>query len=331
MHFHVTDDQIALRDAIRAFCADRLDLGRVAERELVPADPAVWRELADMGVLGMLVPDADLGLGLVEASLVFEELGRHLWSGPVLWSTIAAPLVPGAADGSVRVAGLLAPSAADRAAGVPVVVEHGAEADVVLVVHEDRVERLGRADLTGGEEGVPLDPLTPALVLAALPAGEVVGDAAAARTLRLQGTALAASALVGAAQGALDVARDYALEREQFGVPIGSFQAIKHMLSDMFVRCVHARAETMAAAAIVADPAAGDPERATSGAKVLAGDAAMSNARVAVQVLGGMGFTWDMLPHYYLKRGWVLDQAFGTVAWHAERLGTALGAEVAAR
>ncbi len=331
MHFTFTDDQVALRDAVRAFCADRLGLERVAERELVPADPAVWQELAGMGVLGMLLPDDDSGLGLVEASIVFEELGRHLSSGPVLWSTVAAPLVPGAADGSVRVAGLLAPSAAETAAGVPVVVEHGAEADVVLVLHDDRVERIERADLSGAEPGVPLDPLTPALVLPALPAGEVVGDAVAARTLRLQGVTLAASTLVGVAQGALDVARDYALEREQFGVPIGSFQAIKHLLSDMFVRCELARAETTAAAAIVADPAAGDPERATSGAKILAGEAATANGRFAVQVLGGMGFTWDMLPHYYLKRGWALDQAFGTVAWHAERLGTALGDEVAAR
>ncbi len=331
MHFHFTDDQLALRDAVRAFCADRIDLGRVAERELVPADAGVWQELAGMGVLGMLLPDDDTGLGLVEASIVFEELGRHLASGPVLWSTIAAPLVPGAADGSVRVAGLLAPSAAEVAAGVPVVVEHGAEADVVLVLHADRVERIGRADLAGAEAGVPLDPLTPAIVLPALPAGDVVGDAAAARTLRLQGVTLAASTLVGAAQGALDVARDYALVREQFGVPIGSFQAIKHMLSDMFVRCELARAETTAAAAIVTDPAAGDPERATSGAKILAGEAATMNGRVAVQVLGGMGFTWDMLPHYYLKRGWALDQAFGTGASHAERLGTLLGEEVAAR
>jgi alkylation response protein AidB-like acyl-CoA dehydrogenase len=120
--------------------------------------------------------------------------------------------------------------------------------------------------------------------------------------------------LVGAAQGALDVARDYALEREQFGVPIGSFQAIKHMLADMFGRVELARAATYAAAAISVDPAAGDPDRAAATAKVLAGEAGIANGRAAVQILGGMGFTWDMLPHLFLKRSWVLENTFGTAS-----------------
>jgi alkylation response protein AidB-like acyl-CoA dehydrogenase len=327
VHFHFDEDQLALRDAMRVFCADRMGLDRVAERELRDAEPGVWRELAALGVLGILDPAAGGGLGLVEATIVFEELGRHLASGPVLWSTLAAPLVSGVAEGEVRVAGVVA----DGPAGVPVVVEHGREADVLLVLHDDRVELVERGGLEAAVDGEPLDPMTPAVVLASLPSGAVVGDESVARTMRLRGTSLGAAALVGVAQGALDVARSYALEREQFGVPIGSFQAVKHLLADMFVRCELARAETTAAAAIVADPAAGDPHRATSGAKILAGDAALANGRAAVQVLGGMGFTWDMLPHRYLKRAWVLEHTFGTGSSHAERLGAQVGEEVAAR
>ncbi|MBV9952397.1 MAG: acyl-CoA dehydrogenase, partial [Acidimicrobiia bacterium] len=206
-----------------------------------------------------------------------------------------------------------------KAAGVevgdddsPVVVEHAAECEALLVLRPDHVEVC--RPVPAAEEGAPLDPLTPAGVLHDLPSGEVLGDAAVAERLRRQGRVLGAATLVGAAQGALDVARAYALEREQFGVPIGSFQAIKHILADMFGRVELARAATYAAAAITVDPAAGDPERAGATAKVLAGEAGIANGRAAVQVLGGMGFTWDMLPHLYLKRSWVLENTFGTAA-----------------
>jgi hypothetical protein len=263
----------------------------------------------------------------VEASIVFEELGAHLAPGPVLWTALAGRLVDGAAEGSVRVAGLVVDPRDPTDVGGPAVVEHAGEADVLLVVHGDRVERCAPAELPF-EPGEPLDPTTPVAVLAEPPTGEAVAGPEEAATLRLQGTVLAAAMLVGAAQGALDVARAYALEREQFGVPIGSFQAIKHMLADMFARTELARAATYAAAAIAADPRAGDPVRAAGAAKLLAGEAGTTNGRAAVQVLGGMGFTWDMLPHLFLKRSWVLEHAFGTAPAHAAGLGAALGEEV---
>ena len=122
----------------------------------------------------------------------------------------------------------------------------------------------------------------------------------------------------------MTVARDYALEREQFGVPIGSFQAVKHMLADMFVRTGLARSATYAAAAVYDDPGIGTPARAAAIAKLLAGEAALANARAAVQVLGGMGFTWDMPPNYLLKRAWVLEHSFGTSDAHALALGSSI-------
>jgi alkylation response protein AidB-like acyl-CoA dehydrogenase len=295
MQFGFDEDQLAMRDAVRSFCADRFDLAAVHEREGRPLDDATWRGLADLGVLGML--EAGSGLGLVEATIVFEALGAHLSTGPLLWSVLAAPLV----GGGVKVAGL--ELGADDAA--PVVVEHAAESEVLIVLGPDRVEAC--RPVPPSDEGAPLDPLTPVGVLADLPRGELVGDAAVADRLRHQGRVLAAAMLVGAAQGALDVARDYALEREQFGVPIGSFQAVKHMLADMFGRVELARAATCAAAAVITDE-----HRAAATAKVLAGEAGIANGRAAVQVLGGMGFTWDMLPHLFLKRSWVLENTFGT-------------------
>ncbi len=325
MDFRLDGDQLAMRDAVRALCADRFDLTRVAEREGTPADQGSWSALAELGVLGMLSGGDDSGLGLIEAAVVFEELGRHLASGPVVWSTLAAGIVAGVADGEVRATGV----DVGGGPGGPVVVEHGDESEVLIVLRDDRAELCRPLDRVGAEVGSSIDPLTPVVILSSVPEGEVVAEGATVRHLRRAGRVLSAALLTGGAQGALDVARDYALEREQFGAPIGSFQAIKHLLADSYVRVEMARAATYAAAAIAAGRGDGDPDRAASAAKLLAGEAAVGNGRTAVQVLGGMGFTWDMLPHYFLKRALLLDQAFGTSAAHASRLGDAIGAEVA--
>ena len=154
--------------------------------------------------------------------------------------------------------------------------------------------------------------------------GEVVGDAVAVAELRRLGTVLTAAVLVGVASRALETARAYALERHQFDVPIGSFQAIKHLLADRYVATSLAQSSTYAAAAVLDDPRADDPGRSAASAKLLAADAAINGAGTAVQVLGGMGFTWEMLPHYLLKRAWVLEQTFGSADDHALRLGSTL-------
>ncbi|MBX6387943.1 MAG: acyl-CoA dehydrogenase [Frankia sp.] len=326
MRFSFDDDQVAIRDAVRTFCLDRFGLDEVAAREGRPADPDTWSALAGLGVFGLLAEDLEPGLGIVPAAIAFEQLGASLAVGPLLWTALAAPFVEGAAAGTVRVAGV---ELADDAAA-PVVVEHGEEADALLVLRPDRVELCRRAALPALPAGSPLDPLTPVAVLESVPAGEVVGDAAAAERLRRHGEILSAAMLVGVAQGALDVARSYALEREQFGAPIGSFQAIKHILADMYVRVELARAAAYAAAAVAADPRAGDVRRCAASAKLLAGEAGIANGRAAVQVLGGMGFTWDMLPHYFLKRAWVLENVFGTAGEHAARLGDVVGEDAAA-
>src|SRR5262245_10429965 len=103
MDFRFDDEQLALRDTVRSFCPDQAGLGDIATRA-PHASERFWSGLAEMGVLGLLVPAerGEVG-GSVEAALVFEELGAHLATGPVLWSTIAAPIVSGAAEGSVRV------------------------------------------------------------------------------------------------------------------------------------------------------------------------------------------------------------------------------------
>jgi alkylation response protein AidB-like acyl-CoA dehydrogenase len=195
------------------------------------------------------------------------------------------------------------------------------------VLYEDRVERCEAQQLGDGRAGEPFDPLTPAASFDELPRGDVIGNATDARRMRVTGTVLSSAMLVGVAQGALDVASRYALERQQFGVAIGSFQAVKHLLADMYVRTELARGAAYAAAALYDDPRSGDADRAARTAKLLAGEAGIANGRAAVQVLGGMGFTWETLPHYYLKRAWVLEESFGTGDVHALALADGLSSE----
>jgi alkylation response protein AidB-like acyl-CoA dehydrogenase len=324
MEFRLDEEQVELQLTVARLCADRFPLDAVVAREGEPVDRATWTAMADLGLLGILLTEADggSGLGVVEAAIAFEQLGSHLAPGPVLWTVLAAPFVDGAAGGDVLVSGV---DAADVDAGTALV-EHAAEADVVLVVHDDAVVAHRAGDLPAPVPLDPLDPLTPVGRVTGLDraGGTEVADAEAAQRLRPLGTLLAAAMLTGISARALEVAGAYALERHQFGVPIGSFQAVKHLLADMYVRTGLAQSATYAAAAVVEDPGGHDPRRAVSGAKLLASEAAIEGASTAIQVLGGMGFTWDMLPHHLLKRAWVLEQSFGAADRHAEDLGAAL-------
>jgi alkylation response protein AidB-like acyl-CoA dehydrogenase len=322
MEFRLDEEQLELQDTVRRFCAARFPRERIAQREGAAVDRTAWRELAELGVFGLLAPAADggLGLGMVEGALVFEQLGAQLVSGPVLWSTLAAPHVGGAASGERLVGGVEQIDADDA----PVVVEYAGEIDALLVLRGDGVFVCADADLPRFDALAPFDPLTPVGRSETLPRGVRVGDARDASALRRAGAVLAASLLLGVSDAALEAARRHALDREQFGVPIGSFQAIQHLLADMYVRTSLARSATYAAAAVLDDPEIGDASLAIAGAKLLAGEAALENARAAIQIHGGVGFTWEMLPNYLLKRAWVLERAFGDAESHAFSIGASL-------
>jgi alkylation response protein AidB-like acyl-CoA dehydrogenase len=343
--FRLDDDQLALQDAVRSWCAREHPLDDLPSTVDVPTGREAWSRLADLGTFALLAPpDAGgLGTGAVEAAVVFEQLGAFAVPGPLLWSCLAGALAggpdgaagdafEGVADGSRIVTGVeIDPVSTD-----PVLLEHPDTADTVVVLAPDGISVLDRATLGPVTPLDPLDPLTPVGRVEGArdgqaPTGRVVGGAAEAGRLRDLGTVLASALLVGIADASLDVARRYALERQQFGRPIGSFQALKHLMADMYVRAALARSATYAAAALLDQ---GDEHEvagaraARRSAKLLAGDAAIANARSAVQVLGGMGFTWEMPAHFLLKRAWVLETTFGTSRQHALALSDALAADV---
>ena len=314
MNFDVTDDQRALAKGMRDLCAGQFPIEKVQALEGVGFDPDGWRALAEAGVFALRLGDdaGGLGLGMAEAALVFAELGRALVPGPLVGTLLGAGLV------DTSSVGVLAP--AQR----PVVLAYPAAVERIIAVYDDRLEVLSRAAVEAVDVRDPLDPLTPLAIVEHVPAGEQIGGAGEASDFRLGGAVLASAILLGIAEAVTERSTAYAKEREQFGRAIGGFQAVKHLLADMVVRTEIARAAVYAAAVHLDDPAVGDVQRAVSTAKLLAGQNALANAKAAIQVHGGMGFTWEVPVHLYLKRAAFYDVAFGGVDEHAEVMAAAL-------
>lgn len=307
--FQPTEDQRDLRAGVRDLLAGRY--GREALRASVDTGAAVdrglWRELGEAGFFALRLPEADggVGLGLPEAVLVFEEAGRALVPGPLVATHLAAGVVPGAAAGTTVV------TAFDLGDGL---VAYLGEAEAVL----------GASGMPAGSPVRSADPLTP------LHRVTSYGDSSAYRS---EGALLTAALQVGSALRTVELAVRYAGEREQFGQPIGAFQAVKHLCAQMLVRAEVARTAVYAAAVTAAVPAAvtaavtaecavGDAEIAA--AKLLADEAAVGNARDCLQVHGGMGFTWEADVHLHLKRAWVRAQQWRTAAEAEELLAAEL-------
>jgi alkylation response protein AidB-like acyl-CoA dehydrogenase len=300
------DLQHGLRELLhRRFPAERL-------RTATGFDPELWRDLADFGALTVLAKESDggLGLGASEAVLVAEELGRALVPGPVVGTMVAAAHF-GTRAGPVAVLETTDP---------PLLVEHLTSCSQVLLVTDASVSLVDAGQLAATPVERPLDPLTPLHSVGEVPA---LGGGDAAE-LRREATVLTAGLQVGIAARLVDLAVDYAKRRQQFGRSIGSFQAVKHLCADMLVRSELARAAVHTAAVHLDGLADGDTDRAVHGAKLLADEAATLNGRACIQVHGGMGFTWEVEAHLYLKRAWLQATNFGTIDSHADALAVRL-------
>ena len=329
MDFEVSEFQTELADGIRRLCEGAFPLEAIRRTESTDrvVDRAGWARLGEAGVFHLCLAEeaGGVGLGLAEAALVFEELGRALVPGPLVASHLAAGLVDGADDGAVVVGLVERPVPGAVGTGVlPVVVEHLADLDVLLVLSDSGVERLDPASLVASPLPRPMDPLTPVWSLPELPAGEPVAGPEVAAWWRRDGAVLTGALQVGVAQWSCDLAVEYAKGRVQFGRPIGGFQAVKHLCADMAVRAEVARIAVQAAAVTVDQPDVGDPDVAAAGAKLLADEAAVTNGRSCIQVHGGMGFTWEVPAHLAYKRARVLATQFGGDDALAEALADSL-------
>ena len=315
MNFQLSEDQEALKQTVRSFCQGRIPAEHLPELE-GGFPRALWDELAEMGVFSLQLAEdqGGIGLGSADAVLVFAELGRSLVPGPVVWSHLVGGLVKGAETGETLTGGIDAWQGETEA----LLVEYLDSLDLLVVLRRTGLFRVDPRTLDGELLATPLDPLVPVHHVRALPEGECIAGPEEAARLRLAGAALVAAQQLGIAEATLELALAYAKERQQFGRPIGGFQAVKHILADMFVQQEVARAAAYAAGATLDDPEVGDLVRTVSSAKITAGEAAMKNARACIQVHGGMGYTWEVPAHYYLKRAWVLESMFGTREEHCE-------------
>jgi alkylation response protein AidB-like acyl-CoA dehydrogenase len=342
VHFAFTDQQLEFRDAVRQVLAKACTTDDLrAAYDAPAARTSRWAALAELGVVGLLVPEdrGGLGLGLVDLVLLLEEGGRVALPEPLLETTaLTSPLlvelgveVPGRADSSAVwlegiAGGGIAAAVAERSGEVPVAGADGADLLVLVAagdggdpeIHVVEAERVTVAAVPS------LDPTRRLGRPRWSPEAETraaSGAEAASGIRRTADRAAVASAaqLLGLTDRMITMAADYARERHQFGKPIGSFQAVKHLLAGAQVALEFAR-PVVYAAAWALDMGEEDRSRMASTAKAYASDAATEAARVSLQVHGAIGYTWECDLHLFLKRAWALSEAWGSAADHRHRL-----------
>jgi alkylation response protein AidB-like acyl-CoA dehydrogenase len=325
--FELSESQVDLAEGVRRlmegdFALDAIRTFEGADRVI---DRKGWRQLGEAGVFSLCLAEeaGGVGLGLAEAALVFEELGRALVPGPLVASHLASGLIDGADDGSV-VVGLIERPRPTGHDAIPVMIEYLDDLDVLLVLSSDGVDAVDPRSLDAVRLDRPMDPLTPIWTVPSIPAGTPVAGPDIVRWWRRDGAVLTAALQIGAAAWTTEQAVEYAKQRRQFGRPIGGFQAVKHLCADMAVRTEVARCAVHAAAVTVDQPDVGDGDVAAAGAKLLADEAAITNGRSCIQVHGGMGFTWDVPVHLAYKRARVLATQFGSAESLAESLAQSL-------
>jgi alkylation response protein AidB-like acyl-CoA dehydrogenase len=284
MDFALTDEQTELKRQARAWLAERYPLDRDWD---APADDR-WQELAELGWLDV----AEAELGFVEEALLLEELGYALYPGPFVAHVMALPAL--AAD--------------DRAAAAAGETRWSVEVRGLTpwLGSVDRVVDMdGNAQVARGEELVSVDPSRPLGRLERTNGAPLPG----ARDIPRARVAMAAEAL-GIAQRALELGVEHAKTREQFGKPIGVYQAVSHQLADTYADVELARSLVYWAAWCVANEDAQAPVAAAA-SKAFAAEAAVAACERSIQVHGGTGFTWEHPLHRFYKRALWLE-GFGS-------------------
>ena len=315
MEFRFAQDELDLRDGARDYLRDRCTPEVL--RELVEGGATEldnWSELVEMGFAGFLVPEEVGGLGMSDTgfALLAEEAGYVALPEPLIdVAGVAAPILAAVgneaagqiASGNIRVV---------TVNDLNPYINHLSASDQVLRLHADAAE-LADADSIVVETVESIDPLR-RLSKIRSGAGDTIatGDEAAqlANNALRRGAVFSAAELLGLAAAMIDMSRDYVSERKQFGVAIGTFQAVKHHLSTAFTKLEFARPVVYRAAATLA---ANDDIAAlhVAHAKIAAGDAAINAAEAAIQVHGGIGYTFEANLHLWMKRVWALTGLWG--------------------
>ncbi len=321
MRFSFSDDQRALQRAVRELLDKECTPQHVRAASETGRIPGLWRKLAETGVAGLTVPESHggLGLGCTDLVLILEEAGRAAVPEPLVETVaVAAPLLargdddrwlPGIASGDVTATFVSDAGLAAHAGSAGVVLVRDADGDAVFAAPREAVTITRQPSL---------DPTHPLFEIGGAAGagtrianlGEEAFDRAAFGT---------AAVLLGIAERVIEMAAAYAKERKQFGRPIGSFQAVKHLLASAFVRVEFARPVVYRAAATI-DGGEVNRARDASHAKAAATEAATIACKAALQAHGAIGYTEEHDLHLWLRRAWTLASSFGDASWHRERL-----------
>jgi alkylation response protein AidB-like acyl-CoA dehydrogenase len=364
LYFDLTDEQRAIKSTAHDFLASRFKSERIREIAESESgfDESGWKEMAELGWAGLALPEewGGQGLGIVELAVLFEEMGYALAPSPLLSNTIVG-LALAAAGSDEQRERYLRPLAEGKLRGAPALVDAGsgavpgkfsmnAEADgdgVVLNGEKTLVMDAASADLflvatsdgsrhlvEKGADGVTVIPeesidLTRRLSSVRLegvrvaPEATLPGEASAYFPVLHRACVAIAAESTGLAQRTLEMSVEYAKDRQQFGRPIGAYQAVSHRCAQMLLETENSRSAVYGAA-WAADAEPESLPLAASMAKAYASDAGWRVPDAAIQVHGGIGFTWEHDLHFFLKRGRANAAMFGDAKWHRERVAEAV-------
>jgi alkylation response protein AidB-like acyl-CoA dehydrogenase len=315
--FTFTAEQGAFRQTVRDFLAKECPPEHVRAMTTDPTgrSPKLWKGLADLGVVGLTVPDEFGGLGgdFVDLVLLLEEAGRAALPEPLVETTaVAVPLLRDAGGSMAdewlpKIASGEAVAVVGGLDGATVADAHVAE--VVLLATDKGVEARSPEDLAD----------SPVRSVDATRRLFSIDEASPHPASFDRGAFATAAVLCGVVDRVIELGAAYAKERKQFGKPIGSFQAVKHLLADALLALEFARPVVYRAAWSLA---AGDPDSSLhcSIAKAYASDAAMDASRAALQVFGAIGYTHEHDLHLWLNKATALAHAWGTAAFHRDRV-----------
>jgi alkylation response protein AidB-like acyl-CoA dehydrogenase len=338
MDFNFSRDQLLFQDNVRHFLINEVTPECI--RELWQTESGrsdeLWAQLVELGLTALTVPEANGGMGMNELDFVLlaQECGYAGLPEPLVETMlIGVPLLAALDERHAALKqdwlGRIAEGRARLAVAEPgnPLVSDAHVADLLLLAHGDEVHAVepGAVQLT---RNVSVDPArqlfqvswtpSPATCVASGEQGQRLWAEAVDR-----GALGSAAQLLGLAKRMVDLAVDYTFERKQFGKPVGSFQAVKHLMANVAVQIEFAKGPLYRAAYAVAEQ---QPSRSVlvSHAKLATSEAAMLAAKNTIQAHGAMGYTWEVDLHLFMKRAWALDKVWGDRGFHKERIRAAL-------
>jgi alkylation response protein AidB-like acyl-CoA dehydrogenase len=364
MYFDLTDEQQAIKQTAHDFLASRFKSERLREIAASDSgfDESGWKEMAELGWAGLALPEewGGQGLGIVDLAVLFEEMGYVCAPSPLLSNTIAGlALAAGGSDEQKE--RWLAPLAAGEKRGTPALTDAGRPAEPNKFAMA--AESSGEGTVLNGEKTLVIDAASADFFLVATSDGhrhvvesdadgvtvvpeESIDPTRRVSSVRLENVRVAAENTLpgstddywpvfqracvalaaestGLAQRALEMSVAYAKDRQQFGRPIGAYQAVSHRCAQMLLETENSRSAVYGAA-WAADAEPESLPLAASMAKAYAADAGWRVPDAAIQVHGGIGFTWEHDLHFFLKRGRANAASLGDAKWHRERVADAV-------